>query len=66
MFEMKIRYLYILIIFIYTAVNTFSDSVKLKIFYYDRLPYYWNVNGKVEGVLVDIAKEIFDEADINK
>lgn len=61
---MKIRYFYILIIFAYTAVNAFSDSVTLKIFYYDRLPYYGNVNGKVEGVLVDIAKEIFDEADI--
>lgn len=61
---MKIRYFYILIIFAHTAVNIFSDSVKLKIFYYDRPPYYGNVNGKVEGVLIDIVKEIFDEADI--
>ena len=61
---MNRKYLYILIIFAYTAVNTFADSTKLKILYYDRLPYYGNVNGKVEGVLVDIAKEIFDEAGI--
>ena len=61
---MNIKYVYILIIFLYTALNIFANPLKIKVFYYDRPPYYGNVNGKPEGVLVDIAKEIFDEAGI--
>lgn len=62
---MNIKYVYILIIFLYIAVNTFANPLKLKVFYYDRLPYYGNVNGKVSGVMVDIAKEIFEKAGID-
>ena len=61
---MNIKYVYILIIFLYTALNIFANPLKIKVFYFDRLPYYGNVNGKPDGVLVDIAKEIFDEAGI--
>ena len=37
----------------------------LTIYYYDRMPYYGKFNNKVEGILVDISKMIFEEAGIN-
>lgn len=61
---LKMKYIYILMMLLSITANTFAESSKLTVFYYDRLPYYGNVNGKVDGVFVDIAKVIFDEAGI--
>jgi len=42
-----------------------AAAPKLTVYYYNRLPYYGETNGRLGGFLVDIARLVFDQAGIS-
>ena len=41
-----------------------GQTPRLTVYYYDRLPYYGNLNQRPGGMLLDIARLVFDEAGV--
>lgn len=58
---MKHGIAYLLMLFSFTL---FAEVPALTIYYYDRMPYYGDIEGKAAGSLVDITRQIAEAAGI--
>ena len=61
---MKVKLLHIFVLFLLAGIPALAESPSLTICYYDRLPYYGDVNGQAGGILVQITRLIVEEAGI--
>lgn len=59
------RIINVLLIYLLIGSIIFSEEKsKLKVYYFDRIPFYNTENNEVDGILIKISKLVFEEAGI--
>ena len=60
------KFLLIIFVSVFLCISSFfSQEADVTIYYYERMPFFGQINTENEGIIFEITKEIFDSAHIS-